>query len=176
MLQDPRASSGAFGFSVDNTIGGTPQPNTWETSWPVFFRDHRLLHQARLTRDITLQRLAESVGDNIEQLFEGVDVSPSTLHGDLWSGNIATVDGRPALFDPATYYGHAEAEFGMSWCAGLSQAFYNAYFAVMPRQAGFDRRLALYQVYHQLNHYNLFGSGYYGESERLLGKLQRYLS
>lgn len=68
--------------------------------------------------DARLSRLAERLLPHLERFFEGVEVRPSVLHGDLWSGNIAAVDKQPAVFDPATYYGHAEAEFGMSWCAG----------------------------------------------------------
>lgn len=102
--------------------------------------------------------------------------------GDLWSGNIGAVDGQPAIFDPATYYGHSEAEFGMSWCAGFSGevqkcdvvwgrflfnsscecrlsvragAFWNAYHEVLPRQKGFEKRSDLYELYHKLNHFNL---------------------
>jgi protein-ribulosamine 3-kinase len=83
----------------------------------------------------------------LDKLFEGITVTPAVLHGDLWSGNMASVDGEPAIFDPATYYGHSEAEFGMSWCAGFSDAFYQAYFSVNPKQPGFDKRRDLYLVY-----------------------------
>jgi len=70
--------------------------------------------------DRRLTQLGDKLLDNLELFFEDVagSIKPSVLHGDLWSGNIAGVDGRPAVFDPATYYGHHEAEFGMSWCAG----------------------------------------------------------
>jgi protein-ribulosamine 3-kinase len=102
-------------------------------------------------------------------------VTPSVLHGDLWSGNMATANGRPAVFDPAVYYGHSEAEFGMSWCASFGQAFYNAYFEVLPKSPGFEERRNLYLVYHYLNHYNLFGSSYLTESERLLRRLQKVM-
>ena len=117
-LQD---GDGKFGFPVDNTIGGTPQPNTWTADWVDFFREYRLLHQVNISGNKTLQQLAQPVADNLEVLFEGVEVEPATLHGDLWSGNMASVDGEPAVFDPAVYYGHSEAEFGMSWCAGFGQ-------------------------------------------------------
>ena len=65
-----------------------------------------------------------------------MQVKPSVLHGDLWSGNISGVDGDPSIFDPAVYYGHSEADFGMSWCAGFSSAFYDAYHRVLPKAPG----------------------------------------
>ena len=91
----------------------------------------------------------------MQALFEGIEVKPATLHGDLWSGNMASVDGKPAVFDPAVYYGHDEAEFGMSWCAGFGSSFWDAYFQENPKQPGFDKRKDLYLCYHYLNHYNL---------------------
>jgi len=88
-------------------------------------------------------------------------IEPCLLHGDLWSGNISSdKNGEPVILDPACYYGHSEAEFGMSWCAGFGGSFYNSYFEVMPKLPGFEERRDLYMLYHYLNHYNLFGSGY----------------
>ena len=113
----PEAKAGQFGFPCDNTIGGTPQPNPWTDSWVEFFRDHRLGHQLKLAGDARLSRMAAPVLENLEKFFAGLDVKPSILHGDLWSGNIAAAGGRPTIFDPASYYGHHEAEFGMQWCA-----------------------------------------------------------
>jgi protein-ribulosamine 3-kinase len=164
---------GRFGFVVNNTIGGTPQPNKWSDSWVDFWRDHRLLHQANISGNSTLQRLAESIAEVLDVLFEGIEVRPSVLHGDLWSGNMAAVQGEPAVFDPAVYYGHSEAEFGMSWCAGFGQSFYDAYFQELPKEKGFDKRRDLYMAYHHMNHFNLFGASYLGESERLLRKVQK---
>lgn len=63
-------------------------------------------------------------------------MKPCCLHGDLWSGNIATADGQPSVFDPAVYFGHSEAEFGMSWCAGFSGDFWRAYRHVIPKAQG----------------------------------------
>lgn len=111
------------------------------------------MHQVELTGNSRLRELARPVADNLGVLFDGITVKPSVLHGDLWSGNIASVDGEPAVFDPATYYGHAEAEFGMSWCAGFSRAFYDAYWSILPKERGYEARRDLYLVYHYLNHY-----------------------
>ena len=75
--------------------------------------------------------------DAVQARYEcNVQVKPSVLHGDLWGGNISGVDGEPSIFDPAVYYGHSEADFGMSWCAGFSSAFYDAYHRVLPKAPG----------------------------------------
>ncbi|KAL1369138.1 hypothetical protein HN51_023256 [Arachis hypogaea] len=158
-------SSKGFGFDVDNTIGSTPQINTWSSDWIQFYGEHRLGYQLKLASrqygDSLIyergQRLVKSIG----KLFENVAIEPCLLHGDLWSGNISSdKNGEPVILDPACYYGHSEAEFGMSWCAGFGASFYNSYFEVMPKQPGFEERRDLYMLYHYLNHYNLFGSGY----------------
>ena len=153
---------------MDNTIGGTPQLNTWSEktgteAWVAFFRDQRMAYQIELAGEASLSRQWQTTLDatnGLADLFEGVDVKPSVLHGDLWSSNIASVDGAPCIFDPATYYGHHEAEWGMSWCASLGPAFWKGYRELIPKDDGFERRFALYEAYHQLNHYNLFGGGY----------------
>jgi len=105
------------------------------------------------------------------RLFAGIDVKPSVLHGDLWSGNIGAVKGKPCIFDPAVYFGHHEAEWGMSWCASLSPAFFKGYRSVIPKDDGFRARSLLYEAYHQLNHYNLFGGGYYHRAYSLLQEI-----
>mmetsp|Transcript_3099 Transcript_3099/g.11150 ORF Transcript_3099/g.11150 Transcript_3099/m.11150 type:complete len:213 (+) Transcript_3099:776-1414(+) len=165
------AKQGNFGFPVDNTIGATPQPNGWMDNWVDFFRERRLLHQLRLANDAQLTKMGTKLADNLEDLFEGITVKPSILHGDLWSGNLTAVDGHPSVFDPATYYGHHEAEFGMSWCASFGNKFYEAYHELIPKEPGFERRKKLYLLYHYLNHYNLFGGGYYSQCTSLLSDL-----
>ncbi|KAI7748621.1 hypothetical protein M8C21_012421 [Ambrosia artemisiifolia] len=121
----------------------------------------------------TGQRLVK----NIAALFEGVTIEPCLLHGDLWSGNISSdKNGEPVILDPACYYGHNEAEFGMSWCAGFGGSFYNAYFEVMPKQPGFEKRRDLYLLYHYLNHYNLFGSGYRSSAMSIIDDYIRILN
>eukprot|EP00877_Chromochloris_zofingiensis_P005149 jgi/Chrzof1/14635/Cz09g10080.t1 len=168
---DPTARSGKFGFPVDNTIGATPQPNGWMDNWVDFYREKRLRHQLQLAGDNRLHQLGIKLMDNLEVLFEDIKddgIKPSVLHGDLWSGNIAAVDGQPCIYDPATYYGHHEAEFGMSWCAGFGDAFYREYHKLIPKAPLFDKRRDLYLLYHYLNHYNLFGGGYYSTTLRLM--------
>ncbi|XP_078154381.1 protein kinase superfamily protein isoform X2 [Carex rostrata] len=128
-------SDKGFGFHVDNTIGSTPQINTWKDDWIEFFAEHRLGYQLKLARrqfdDPIILELGERLIKNMHRLFEGAVVEPCLLHGDLWSGNISSdKDGNPVILDPACYYGHNEAEFGMSWCAGFGGSFYNSYFEV----------------------------------------------
>ncbi|KAE7999784.1 hypothetical protein FH972_004182 [Carpinus fangiana] len=174
-------SEKGFGFDVNNTIGSTPQINTWSLDWIQFYGEHRLGYQLKLALDqygdSTIyekgQRLVKSMGP----LFENVAIEPCLLHGDLWSGNISSDNnGEPVILDPACYYGHNEAEFGMSWCAGFGGSFYNAYFEVTPKQPGFEKRRDLYMLYHYLNHYNLFGSGYRSSSMSIIDDYLRMLN
>lgn len=167
------ARDGQFGFQVDNTIGATPQPNGWMNDWIQFFRDRRLMHQALLSGDSNLIDKSKRLAVRLPQLFEDISdsIRPSLLHGDLWSGNVSGLQGKPVLFDPACYYGHHEAEFGMSWCMSLNSAFWEEYRKFIPKSEGFDRRLRLYQLYHYLNHYNLFGGGYYRMADIILDEL-----
>lgn len=81
---------------------------------------------------------------------------------------------RRCIFDPATYYGHHEAEWGMSWCASLGPAFWEGYREHLPEDEGFHERALLYELYHKLNHYNLFGGGYGSDSLNLMGQLARF--
>ena len=99
--------------------------------------------------------------DGLKELFTDVtEIRPSILHGDLWSGNYEGTPKGVAIFDPATYYGHHEAEFGMSWCAGFNRDFWSGYREVIPEAPLFSKRAKLYEAYHIINHYNLFGGGY----------------
>ncbi|XP_073291259.1 protein-ribulosamine 3-kinase, chloroplastic isoform X2 [Primulina huaijiensis] len=158
-------SGKGFGFDVDNTIGSTPQINTWTSDWIEFYGVHRLGYQLKLAQqrygDYLIYEKGQRLVKNMAPLFEDAMIEPCLLHGDLWSGNVCSdKNGEPVILDPACYYGHSEAEFGMSWCAGFGGSFYDAYFEVMPKQPGFEERRDLYMLYHYLNHYNLFGSGY----------------
>lgn len=114
----------SFGFNVDNTIGGTPQPNPWTKpnsgtkEWVEFFKTHRIGHQLNLAGDSYCSKLWDGdIAPRLELLFEdlmgeGKEIQPSLLHGDLWSGNIGSADGMPSVFDPAVYWGHHEAVSG----------------------------------------------------------------
>jgi protein-ribulosamine 3-kinase len=174
-LADPlalEAKEGKFGFTIDNTIGETLQPNGWMDNWVDFFRERRLRHQLLLTGDSDLIRRGNKLCEKLDTYFKDVEeIKPTILHGDLWSGNINSVNGTPVVFDPACYYGHHEAEFGMSWCAGFTKNFWEAYHEVIPRAPGFGDRRLIYELYHYLNHYNLFGGGYRAMAESILHRL-----
>jgi len=129
-------SEKGFGFAVQNTIGSTPQINTWCSDWIEFYAEHRLGYQLNLAMenfgDSAIYEKGLRLTKNMRPLFEGVLIEPCLLHGDLWSGNISCDEnGEPLILDPACYYGHNEAEFGMSWCAGFGTSFYDSYFQVI---------------------------------------------
>lgn len=171
---DPRAQDGEFGFAVDNTIGGTPQLNPWTKDWPTFFREHRIGYQVQRAGRPELTaawKKALEKTNNLEDLFTDEEVKPSVLHGDLWSGNYAACSDGATIYDPAVYYGHHEAEWGMSWCASFTSDFWAGYREILPEAPLFQKRRALYDAYHQLNHYNLFGGHYLNEAEYLLQQL-----
>lgn len=165
-----------FGFDHDNYIGSTPQPNAWMEDGYRFFGERRLSFQARLARQRGLLGQSElaQVESIIARLPTLVPAQPaSLLHGDLWSGNaLADGDGAPAIIDPATHFGWAEAELAMTTLFGsFPESFYDAYQEVRLLDAGFTKRYAIYNLYHLLNHLNLFGAGYYG---RVVAILRRY--
>ncbi|MCR4304653.1 MAG: fructosamine kinase family protein [Gallionella sp.] len=166
-----------FGFAQDNFIGTTPQPNGWPDNWITFWREHRLGFQLRLAAQNgyggQLQRLGEKLMDTLPAFFKNYTPLPSLLHGDLWSGNHAFLsDGTPVIFDPATYYGDRECDLAMTELFGGYPAdFYAAYRAAYPLDAGYATRKDLYNLYHILNHANLFGGGYARQAEQMIKRL-----
>jgi len=171
-----RCSAGAFGWERDNTIGATPQHNDWRDDWVGFWRDQRLGFQlaeaARNGHHGRLQSLGEQLCDRFPVLIDHAP-QPSLLHGDLWGGNIGfTRAGQAVIFDPATYYGDREAELAMTELfGGFSADFYAAYREAWPIDPGYRVRKTLYNLYHVLNHLNLFGGGYGGQAERMMQAL-----
>ena len=166
-----------FGWSEDNYIGANPQKNTPMTNWSEFWRACRLGCQLRLARENgysgKLQRLGERLLMEMDHLFEEHQPVPSLLHGDLWSGNAAALEGgEPVIFDPACYRGDREADLAMTELfAGFSRDFYAAYDEVRPRKAGYTLRRDFYNLYHVLNHLNLFGGGYLCQAEQMMERL-----
>ena len=161
-----------FGRMRDNYIGSTPQVNTPHESWVTFFRDCRLAPQFKQAQhwfDTDMRRRVIRLMDHLSDwLVE--PPRPSLLHGDLWSGNFITgSDGQAWLIDPAVYVGHAEADLAMTELfGGFHPRFYAAYQEVNPLQADYDERRDLYNLYHLLNHLNLFGAGYLSSVERIV--------
>jgi len=166
-----------FGWHIDNTIGRTPQINTPSDDWQAFWRDQRLGYQLELAARHgytgQLQRLGERLRVALHGLFEGYSPRPSLVHGDLWSGNAASdSDGQPVIFDPACHYGDRETDLAMTELfGGYSREFYDAYNETWPLDPGYTQRRDLYQLYHVLNHLNLFGGGYQHQAEHLMQRL-----
>ena len=162
-----------FGFDADNYIGSTPQPNPWTQDGYEFYARHRITFQAEMAvKNGLLSRqeldLARSVANRLPDL---VPAQPaSILHGDLWSGNqVSDSEGSPAIIDPAAYYGWAEADLAMMVLFGSpGPAFWQAYCEVRPLESGYRERFRLYNLYHLLNHLNLFGRSYHGQAVSVL--------
>lgn len=167
-----------FGFDQDNLLGLSLQPNGWLDDWTIFWRERRLLPQLYLLEsrlppgDRLLQR-GFRLAEKLEDILSGSPVQPVLLHGDLWSGNAAAdAAGRPVIFDPASYYGSHEAEFGiMRLFAGFDPRCESAYIEILPFAAGHERRIAVYRLYHEINHLLLFGSSYYRMAAQTLDDL-----
>lgn len=172
-----RCKFNSFGFSQDNFIGTTPQPNGWKDNWIDFWRVHRLGFQLQLAEANSygsqLQTPGEKLLDALPVFFKGYSPQPSLLHGDLWSGNHGfTAGGKPVIFDPAAYYGDRECDIAMTELfGGYPPGFYAAYRASWPLDAGYSTRRDLYNLYHILNHANLFGAGYARQAEQIMQKL-----
>ena len=170
-----RVTHTRFGLDHDNYIGSTPQKNAQETNGIQFFREQRLQYQQELARKSG--KLPLSTDKKLSQLCERLenylDISgekPALLHGDLWSGNYFP-DGEqvPCIFDPAVYFGLREADLAMTELFGrLPQRFYDAYHEAFPLNPGYEERKDLFNLYHLLNHLNLFGGSYLGSVEQVI--------
>ena len=177
LAQLHRITGESFGWSEDNFIGATPQQNTPHRSWPYFFGERRLRPQLQLARQNGMDRPLVEKGYGIIERIGGFFLdyrpAPSLLHGDLWSGNAAqTRDGGPVIFDPACYYGDRETDIAMAELfGGFPTSFYAAYRAGWPLDSGYEVRKPLYNLYHVLNHFNLFGSAYLGQAQRMIESL-----
>ncbi len=171
----------AFGWYRDNTIGSTPQVNSETLDWVEFYRDQRLQPQLELAaRNGAAMRLlndADRLLSRLGEFFPGYQPQASLLHGDLWSGNVGFCAAVPVLFDPAVYYGDRESDLAMTELfSGFPSAFYAAYQAAWPLDKGYAIRKSLYQLYHLLNHFNLFGEAYAQQSQRAIDRLLAELS
>ena len=172
-----RCSRGEHGWHRDNTIGSTAQINTASGNWVEFLRDRRIGYQLALAdrngHGNRLQSRGSKLLDRLEYFFTDYIPEVSLLHGDLWSGNVGFVgDGVPVIFDPAVYYGDREADVAMTELfGGFAPEFYAAYQTEWPLNKGFQVRKQLYNLYHLLNHLNLFGRGYLANCESTIDRL-----
>jgi protein-ribulosamine 3-kinase len=166
-----------YGLDRDNTIGSTPQSNAWGDDWVRFLRERRLGFQLQLAAangyGDRLQERGQRLLACLEVFFATYRPAPSLLHGDLWGGNRATdTAGQPVIYDPAVYYGDREADIAMTRLfGGFGPRFYSAYVATWPLDQAAGTRRDLYNLYHVLNHLNLFGGSYRAQAEAMIDRL-----
>ena len=163
-----------FGWIRDNVIGSTFQSNRRHDNWIDFWREERLEPQVRWARERGFDlRGASTLLERFPEFFDGYAPQPSLLHGDLWSGNAAfDSQGQPFLFDPCCYFGDRETDLAFTeFFGGFSREFYEAYDEALPLDSGYGRRKTLYNLYHCLNHFNLFGSGYASQAQAMVDEL-----
>ena len=167
------------GFHQDNFIGRSPQKNHRTSNWKDFFWQSRLLPQWEMAMQRGVPNKIKLLWQKLEILWsatlEGSSPQASLLHGDLWSGNVlVSNNGDPVVIDPAVYYGDAEADLSLTYLfGGFPAKFYDAYHEIRPKSEGFVRRQKVYQLYHLLNHFNLFGNNYTQSVESCLGEITR---
>jgi len=177
-----RVTAAQFGWHIDNTIGATPQPNHWRDNWLDFWREQRLGFQLQLASQNgyggELQSLGEKLLLEMPKLFSGREIKASMLHGDLWGGNVAGLsDATPVIFDPAFYYGDREADLAMTYVfGGFGPDFYASYQNAYALDEGFAVRKTFYNIYHIINHLNLFGGGYHGQAIHMIEQVLAEIS
>lgn len=168
-----------FGFDVTTCCGFLPLNNDWSEDWIRFYCGQRLETQMNMDRvkgDRLAQELWGQLLRRIPTFFEGIEIIPALLHGDLWSGNVSQTRENdvdvPVIFDPAAFYGHDEFELGIiTMFGGFRPEFFDAYHSLIPRRPGYRNRIKLYQLFHHLNHWNHFGSSYRDSSLSIMKKL-----
>ena len=167
------------GFHKDNFIGRSPQKNNYNGNWKEFFWQRRLLPQWKMALQHGIPNTTKLLWQKLEILWpaplEGSLPEASLLHGDLWSGNVlVSNNGEPVVIDPAVYYGDAEADLSLTYIfGGFSASFHHYYHEIRPKSEGFARRQKVYQLYHLLNHFNLFGNSYTQSVESCLREITR---
>lgn len=166
-----------YGWHIDNTIGSTEQHNDHEHDWLTFWQQHRLATQLKFADENgfggQLQNKGQQLLEQLHVFFEGYSPTASLLHGDLWGGNAAAdPQGNPVIFDPACYYGDREADIAMTELfGGFGHDFFAAYQTEYPLDPGYQTRKTLYNLYHIINHLNLFGGSYLSQSESMIDQL-----
>ncbi|MEG3954253.1 fructosamine kinase family protein [Microcoleus sp. herbarium2] len=165
---------GAFGWDINNTIGSTVQINNWTVNWAEFWAERRIGYQLKLAR----RRgghfpQGERLLEVIPEFLAGHEPQPSLVHGDLWGGNAGvTSAGEPVIFDPAAYFGDREVDIAMTELfGGFPAEFYRGYNQVLPLDLGYEKRKTLYNLYHILNHFNLFGGSYASQANQMINRI-----
>jgi fructosamine-3-kinase len=163
-----------FGWDINNTIGSTVQINNWTVNWAEFWAERRIGYQLKLAR----RRgghfpQGERLLEVIPELLAGHEPQPSLVHGDLWGGNAGvTSAGEPVIFDPAAYFGDREVDIAMTELfGGFPTEFYRGYNQVWPLDLGYEKRKTIYNLYHILNHFNLFGGSYASQANQMINRI-----
>lgn len=178
LAQMHKITASQYGWYQNNRIGSTPQSNRQHINWLTFWREERLLPQFKMLYDKghkrALQPPAEQLLNRLELIFANHQPPASLLHGDLWSGNVSfNTQGQPIIFDPALYYGDRETDLAMTELfGGFSQEFYQAYNATWPLEEAYKQRKIIYNLYHILNHANLFGTSYLSQAMSMMQGLE----
>lgn len=167
-----------YGFHEHNYIGLNPQPNHRNQHWADFFLQQRLQFQIQRIQQQSIREQftndLHAISENLMQFLDDNCAFPSLLHGDLWSGNVMFDNSDVWLIDPAVYCGDADADVAMTELfGGFPTAFYEAYFAIKAKSQNHAVKRTIYNLYHQLNHYNLFGSSYLHSCQSALTKLNK---
>jgi fructosamine-3-kinase len=168
------AGSDRFGWERNNTIGSTPQINDWGENWADFFADRRLGYQLQLARRRGGSFLeGHQIVEVVRSILGDRNPQPSLVHGDLWSGNVAVLEtGEPVILDPAIYYGDREVDLAMTELfGGFPAVFYQGYQQSFPLDEGYPQRKTIYNLYHILNHFNLFGGGYASQAQSMIQQI-----
>ena len=163
-----------YGWEINNTIGSTPQINTWMDNWADFFAEQRIGYQLRLAnRKGGNFPDTDNIVSAVRAKLADRQPEASIVHGDLWSGNAnITADGQPTIFDPATYYGDREVDIAMTELfGGFPATFYQGYNRQWQLDSGYKERKNIYNLYHILNHFNLFGGGYGSQAKRIIKQI-----
>ena len=198
LAQMHQHNSDRFGWAADNFIGHNAQQNAWCESWATFWREQRLLPQLMMALKNSRGRMLSKYVDDFiaasDALLEHHNPTPALLHGDLWGGNKAYLaSGEPVIFDPASYYGDPETDIAFTRLfGGFGADFYTSYNYARSLLAGASteeaiaaaqasnlpeqvvQRQVLYNIYHQLNHFNLFGEGYLSDCEQAISNVIKF--
>ena len=160
-----------YGLEYDNYIGLNPQKNILSKNWGEFFFEYRLSYQVSIIADKPTKRRFETVLEayryKVVEFLNDNCKHASLVHGDLWSGNVLYSNDGIYLIDPAVYFGDREVDIAMSeMFGGFDEVFYRAYNESYPLSSEYQKKRVLFNLYHYLNHYNLFGSGYFYDCEK----------